>query len=131
KLVLVSVVVFFLVFYNTHAGAADVDRELVDVMRLMGARKRQIVAKVVLPSALIWIFTGMKMSIPYALIAAVVAEIMASNRGIGYLIQFSAGQFDTDGVFTALLVLMVVSTSTYSLLKRSEAILLRWKAKDT
>jgi NitT/TauT family transport system permease protein len=81
----------------------------------------------VLPSALIWIFTGMKMSVPYALIGAVVAEIMASNRGIGYLIQFSAGQFDTDGVFAALVVLMVVSTGTYSLLKHSEAFFLKWK----
>jgi NitT/TauT family transport system permease protein len=127
KVILVTVVVFFLVFYNTYAGTLDVDRELTDAMRLMGASKRQIIQKVVFPSALVWIFTGMKMSVPYALIGAVVGEIMASNRGLGYLIQFSAGQFDTDGVFAALIILMLISTTIYTGLKHSEKYLLRWK----
>ncbi len=127
KVVLATVVVFFLVFYNTYAGTLDVDGELIDVMRLMGASKRQVVRMVVLPSALIWIFTGMKISVPYALIGAVVGEIMASNRGLGYLIQASAGQFDTGGVFAALFVLMLIALTLHTVLKRSESFFLRWK----
>jgi NitT/TauT family transport system permease protein len=127
KVVLATFVVFFLVFYNTYAGTLAVESELVDVLRLMGATKSQIIRKVILPSALIWIFTGMKSSVPYALIGAVVGEMMASNRGLGYLIQAAAGQYDTGGVFAALFVLMIIATGLHELLKQSERILLRWR----
>jgi NitT/TauT family transport system permease protein len=127
KVVLATFVVFFLVFYNTYAGTLAVEAELVDVLRLMGARRSQIVRKVILPSALIWIFTGMKSSVPYALIGAVVGEMMASNKGLGYLIEAAAGQYDTGGVFAALFVLMIIATGLHELLKQSERIMLRWK----
>jgi NitT/TauT family transport system permease protein len=127
KVVLATFVVFFLVFYSTYAGTLAVEQELVDVLRLMGASRWQIVRKVILPSVLLWIFTGMKISVPYALIGAVVGEMMASNKGLGYLIQAAAGQYDTDGVFAALFVLMVIATGLHALLKLSERLMLRWK----
>jgi NitT/TauT family transport system permease protein len=127
KVVLATFVVFFLVFYNTYAGTLAVEAELVDVLRLMGARRSQIVRKVILPSALIWIFTGMKSSVPYALIGAVVGEMMASNKGLGYLIEAAAGQYDTGGVFAALFVLMIIATGLHELLKQSERLVMRWK----
>lgn len=127
KVVLATFVVFFLVFYNTYAGTLAVEAELVDVLRLMGARRSQIVRKVILPSALIWIFTGMKSSVPYALIGAVVGEMMASNKGLGYLIEAAAGQYDTGGVFAALFVLMIIATGLHELLKQSERFVMRWK----
>jgi NitT/TauT family transport system permease protein len=127
KVVLATFVVFFLVFYNTYAGTLAVEAELVDVLRLMGASRGQIVRKVILPSALIWIFTGMKSSVPYALIGAVVGEMMASNKGLGYLIQAAAGQYDTGGVFAALFVLMIIATGLHELLKQSERVMLRWR----
>jgi len=127
KVVLAMFVVFFLVFYNTYAGTLAVEQELVDVLRLMGGSRWQIVRKVILPSALIWIFTGMKSSVPYALIGAVVGEMMASNKGLGYLIQAAAGQYDTGGVFAALFVLMIIATSLHELLKQSERLMLRWR----
>jgi NitT/TauT family transport system permease protein len=127
KVVLAMFVVFFLVFYNTYAGVLAVEQELVDVLRLMGGSRWQIVRKVILPSALIWIFTGMKSSVPYALIGAVVGEMMASNKGLGYLIQAAAGQYDTGGVFAALFVLMLIATGLHELLKQSERLMLRWR----
>lgn len=127
KVVLATFVVFFLVFYNTYAGTLAVEAELVDVLRLMGARRSQIVRKVILPSALIWIFTGMKSSVPYALIGAVVGEMMASNKGLGYLIEAAAGQYDTGGVFAALFVLMIIATGLHELLKQGERFVMRWK----
>lgn len=131
KVVLATFVVFFLVFYNTYAGTLAVEQELVDVLRLMGATRWQIVRKVILPSVLLWIFTGMKISVPYALIGAVVGEMMASNKGLGYLIQASAGQYDTAGVFAALFVLMLIATGLHGLLKQSEKLMLRWKEESS
>jgi len=130
KIVLAMFVVFFLVFYNTYAGTLAVESELVDVLRLMGASRGQIIRKVILPSALIWIFTGMKSSVPYALIGAVVGEMMASNRGLGYLIQAAAGQYDTGGVFAALFVLMIIASGLHELLKQSERVMLRWREES-
>lgn len=127
KVVLATFVVFFLVFYNTYAGTLAVEAELVDVLRLMGASRGQIIRKVILPSALIWIFTGMKSSVPYALIGAVVGEMMASNKGLGYLIEAAAGQYDTGGVFAALFVLMIIATGLHEMLKQSERLMLRWR----
>lgn len=131
KIVMATFVVFFLVFYNTYAGTLAVEQELVDVLRLMGATRGQIVRKVILPSVLLWIFTGMKISVPYALIGAVVGEMMASNKGLGYLIQSAAGQYDTSGVFAALFVLMIIATGLHEMLKQSETLMLRWKEAST
>jgi NitT/TauT family transport system permease protein len=127
KVVLATFVVFFLVFYSTYAGTLAVEDELVDVLRLMGATRLQIIRKVILPSVLLWIFTGMKISVPYALIGAVVGEMMVSNKGIGYLIQAAAGEYDTDGVFAALFVLMIIATGLHAALKYSERLMSRWK----
>jgi NitT/TauT family transport system permease protein len=127
KFFLAMIGVFFLVFYNTFAGTISTDQELVDVLRLMGAGRAQIIAKVILPSAMFWIFTGLKVSVPFALIGAVVGEIMASNRGLGYLIEASAGQFDTAGVFAGLIVLMVISTGIQSVVSWAERSMLHWQ----
>lgn len=127
KVVYSAVVVFFLVFFNTFAGVRDVDKDLIDVIRIMGGGRWHLLVKIILPTALTWIFLGLKVAIPYALIGAVVAEIVASNRGLGYLIEYSAGQFDTTGVFAALFVLMVISTILNEALARAEAFFMRWK----
>ena len=79
KLALVATIVFFLVFYSTYEGVADVDREQLDVLRLMKAKRWQLHAKVTLPSAMTWIIAGLRVSVPYALVAAVTAEMIASN----------------------------------------------------
>ncbi len=131
KIVYAGLVVFLLVFFNTYAGVRDVDADLIDIVRTMGARRRHILAKVALPSALVWVFTGLRISVAYALVGAVIGEILASNRGIGYLIQQSASQFDTSGTFAALFVLLAVAGCLNWLLGRLERRMLRWKRKET
>jgi sulfonate transport system permease protein len=128
KIVLVATACFFLLFLNTYSGVRDVDRELVDIIRLMGASQRDLLLKVVLPSASPWILTGMKAAVPYSLIGAVVGEIMASNRGLGYLLIHAQGQYDTAGVFAAIIVLMMMGLLLNEVVNRSETYLLRWKS---
>ncbi len=111
KIVLAAVTVLFIVFYNTLAGVRNVDRALLDALWLMGASRMQTLLRVVVPSALGWALTGVRIAIPYALIGAIIGELIASNRGIGYLIASSGSQYDTAGVFAALLVLTVVAVA--------------------
>jgi NitT/TauT family transport system permease protein len=109
KVLLAAATVFFLVFLNTAAGVREVDRGLVDAVRLMGGGRRTIMLKVVVPSSMTGLLTGLKVAIPYALIGAVIGELVASNRGLGYLINDAAAQFDTAGVFATLAVLSVIA----------------------
>lgn len=110
KVLLAAVTVFFLVFLNTAVGVREVDRGLIDAVRLMGGRRRDIVLKVVLPASMTGLLTGLKVAVPYSLIGAVIGELVASNRGLGYLISDAAANFDTAGVFATLVVLSVIAT---------------------
>lgn len=128
KIILTAVIVFFLVFLNTYSGVRSVSGELVEILRLMGAKERHLVTKVILPSAIQWVFTGLKLSVPYALIGAIVGEIMASNRGLGYLLQDAAGQLDTAGVFAALIAIIFLALCLQAAVKFAERRLMPWKA---
>lgn len=109
KVLLAAATVFFLVFLNTAAGVREVDRGLVDAVRLMGGNRWHVIRKVVLPSSMTGVLTGLKVAVPYALIGAVIGELVASNKGLGYLINDAAAQFDTAGVFATLVVLSVIA----------------------
>ena len=127
KVILAAVIVFFLVFFNTVAGVRNVDRDLVDAVRLMGGKRRDVILKVVVPSTVGWILTGLRIAIPYALIGAVIAELIASNRGVGYLIIDSTSQFNTAGTFTALLVLTIIAALLNVVVDLIERKTSRWK----
>jgi len=130
KIVLTGTVVFFLVFLNTFTGVRGVSRELVAILRLMGASERHVLAKVVLPSAINWVFAGLRISVPYALIGAIVGELIASNRGLGFLLASASSQFDTAGVFAALFVIMFLAFILNSLVRIAEIKLMPWKAAE-
>lgn len=110
KIALVASVVVFLLFYATLSGVRDVDRDVVDGLRLMGASGAEITWKVRLPAIVPWIYSGLRASIGYALTTTVVAEALSSNRGLGFLIEYSASQFNSAGVFGAVIVLLVLSS---------------------
>jgi NitT/TauT family transport system permease protein len=131
KIVLAATIVFFLVFYNTYAGVRSVDRDLVDVVRLMGGGRRDILRRVVLPSSATWIFNGLKISVPYALIGAVVGELTASDRGIGFVLKRASGTFDTAGVFASLVILMIVATILNQIVVYGERHVDRWRAPSS
>ena len=108
QITIAAMVTFFLMFYNTFFGVRDVNRALVDSVRIMGANRFTIALRVRIPSALVWVVAGLKLAVPQALIAAVVGEILASNRGLGHLVASNAGQFNTAGTFAALFSLLIV-----------------------
>lgn len=127
KLVFVASIVSFLIFYNTYYGVRDVDRQLINVAKIMHASWWQLHAKITIPSATTWIIAGLRISVSYALIAAVTSEIISSNSGMGFLITSSAAQFYTAGVFGGIIVLMVISMLLVFLVTLLEQRLLRWK----
>jgi NitT/TauT family transport system permease protein len=127
KIVLTAVIVFFLVFWNTFTGVRETNDELVDVLRVMGARRGDLIRKVVLPGSLTYIYVGLKLAIPYALVGAVVGELIASNKGLGFILMSAAGAFNTAGIMAALVVLMLIATLMNTMLNFTEVYVMRWK----
>jgi NitT/TauT family transport system permease protein len=131
KIALTAVIVFFLVFLNTYTGVRNVSKELIAILSLMGASERHVLTKVVIPSAITWVFAGLRISVPYALIGAIVGELIASNRGLGYLLTSAAGQFDTSGVFAALIAIMILAFFLNTFVKIVEKKAMPWKTFET
>ena len=127
KIAMSALIVFFLVFLNTFSGVRDVNPLYLHVTSIMGASSMQQLRLVIFPSAAAWVLTGLKVSVPYALIGAVVGELISSNRGIGFLIGQASGIFDTAGVFAGLIVLAVTGIVLNAGLKKLERRLLRWR----
>lgn len=127
KIALAAVLVLFLVFLNTFAGVREVDQDLIDGARLMRATRTQVILKVVIPSAMSWVFAGLKIAMPYALIGAVLGEMIAANRGLGYLVQFSGSQFDTAGVFAVLFVIALLAVALNYLVDMIQSRMERWR----
>jgi NitT/TauT family transport system permease protein len=127
KVVLVALVAFFLLFFNTYSGVTTIDQDLLDALRLMGASQREILQKVVLPATMPWVLSGLRSALPYALIAATVGEMMLARNGLGFLVTEFAGQYDMTGVYAALVVLMILGVIIAEIAARSEAWLLRWR----
>ncbi|HXD44428.1 MAG TPA: ABC transporter permease [Pseudolabrys sp.] len=127
KIALVAVTVYFLLLYNTLDGIHDLDRGWASAYRLMGANRREIVRQVMLPGIMPWVFSGLRISVRYAFTAAVFGELIAGNRGIGYLIEDSAGNFSSSGIFAGVLALVVCSVGATQIIVGVERAVLHWK----
>jgi NitT/TauT family transport system permease protein len=120
KIGLVAITVFFLVLFATLDGIRDVDADLVEALQIMGANRREVATKVIIPAAKPWILTGMRISVRYAMTAAILGEVIAANRGIGFLIEYNSGQFNASGVFAAVFLLVFIGVLVTELLTRFE-----------
>jgi len=127
KVFLALMMTFFLTFVNTFTGINTVDMGLKNVARVMGASGTQVFWKVVLPAASPWIIAGLRVSIPQALVAAVVGELVMSTAGLGYRIGLSTQTFNITGAMSGVLVLMLIVILLNLALDRVEAYLLRWR----
>lgn len=122
-----ATIVFFLVYYNTYFGVREVSAELISAVRIMGANWFQVAVRVIIPSALVWVAAGLKISVPYALVGVVVAEMLASDKGMGYLLSRGASQFSAAQSFAAIAGLLVVALVVDWLITRITNHALRWK----
>jgi NitT/TauT family transport system permease protein len=126
KMILAAMFVFFVVFLGTLAGLATVSPGLVAVMRVMGASPWALFGKVALPSAMPFVMTALRITIPAALIGAIIGEFISSNRGIGYLINAASSRYNTAEVFAGILSLLVVVLLMNAAVSRAEHAWLRW-----
>lgn len=112
---------------NTYFGVREVSRELISAVRIMGANHFQVAWRVIIPSALVWVAAGLKISVPYSLVGVVVAEMLASDQGMGFLLARGASQFSAAQTFAAISGLLVVALIVDWLITRVTNYALRWK----
>ncbi len=130
KVLVAAFIVFFLVCLNVYAGVSAIDEDLLVGVRLMGASQWDELRYLVLPTAAVQIFVGLKTSFPYALQGAVIGEIIASTRGLGYLTMWAKGSFNMTNMFAALTVLMTVAVIITVGLDRLERVVLKWRRAE-
>jgi len=127
KIALVASVLFFVVYFSTLTGVRALDAKLVQMAQVMGASEQQVARKIIFPGAVPNIFAGFRIGLPYAIGAAVIAELISSNRGLGYLVQVGAMNFDTTQCFVAILAATLIIYAVNWIVDSTERMLLHWR----
>lgn len=123
-----SVVVVALVI--AYKGATGVDDDQINLMRTLGATKWQIFRRVVVPSSLGDIFAGLKLTVGFALIGAIVGEFMSSSEGLGHAIFKAGSLYIISKVFAALLATIALALVLSHLVGWLERLLMPWRRFD-
>jgi putative hydroxymethylpyrimidine transport system permease protein len=126
KVLLIALVCFFPVTVNTLDGLRSVDPQLITMMRTLGAGRTQILGRVELPSALPFFFSGTKIAIAVAVIAAVFAEWVGAESGLGHQIFVAESQLLTARMFAAITLLGVLAIVLFGLVALIERRVVRW-----
>jgi ABC-type nitrate/sulfonate/bicarbonate transport system permease component len=126
-----TIVVFFFVIFpvliNTTRGVREVDPELVEVSRSFCSSERRMWFDLILPSALPFIVTGLRLAIGRALIGVIVAEFYTSLSGLGDLITTNASNFQTARMFVPIVVIALLGVFFTALLELAERRLVQWR----
>jgi len=130
KIALGFSLVFFIVFFNAYRGVREVDRNVLNNARMLGASEAQLARHVLLPSAMTWILSSLHTSVGFALVGAVVGEYLASAQGLGWIISQAQGNFDAAGVYAGMLILCAVVLVVEFAVTWLERRLIRWKEPD-
>ncbi|MEO8859531.1 MAG: ABC transporter permease [Burkholderiaceae bacterium] len=126
KLLIVFLLSFFPIVVSSIAGFKAVDPEIADFARTTGASGWKLFAKIRLPQALPEIFTGMKVGAALSATAAIVAEFVASDGGLGYLLLQYNGNLDTPMVFAVIFLLSLIGLAVYYVVEFVERITIPW-----
>jgi NitT/TauT family transport system permease protein len=120
---------FFPVAVNVATGLATLEPELADVLRALGATQLDIIRKVGLPRSLPYFFASLKIAITLAFVGSVISETLASDRGIGTLVEQASANFRVPLVFAGLVVVAVMGIVMYALFAYIERRTTKWAVR--
>lgn len=132
KLIIVAWIVFFPVVVNVLDGLASVDRDMLNLARLMGGSNLRTFAIVKLPACVGPLFSGLKIGATYAVTGAVIGEWTASSKqGLGTYLLTANAQVNTAGVYAAMLLLTFIGVSSFLLVFALEVVMTPWRSRST
>jgi len=126
KLALSLSTVYLVTFLTAAASLRSIDKELLQLSAALGGNRWQIFRNVVVPSAVPWLVSAMKLSIGFGLTGAVVGEFVAANQGLGYLLLYGAQIYDMSLVWAGIVVLLLIAMLMYTSVAAFERWFLRW-----
>ena len=126
KVIVVALISFFPIAVNMVDGLKSVDRDMVNLMRTLGAHRLQIFLKVQVPTSLPYLFSGMRVAIAVSVIGAVIGEWVGSSEGLGYLMIRSKSQFLTERVFAAIAILSAMGVGLFASVGIVERFAIPW-----
>ena len=130
KVIVVALVCFFPIAINLSDGFRLVDRDMVKLMRTLGASRRQMFIKLKLPAAAPFFFSGLKIAGTYSVMGAVIGEWLGASKGLGILLTRSSQSFLTEKVFAAIILIVGLSLLIFALIEILARIMMPWKYKQ-
>jgi NitT/TauT family transport system permease protein len=127
KVVITALIAFFPLFENTVVGLNEVAPEKVELFRMLRASAWQTFVKLRVPSALPYLFAGLRVAMVLSVVGAVVGEYVGANRGLGALIIASQGTLDTTLMFAVLVLLTLLGVGLYLAVVAVERLVLAWQ----
>ena len=122
---------FFPIMVNIATGLATLEPELEDVLRVLGARRWDVLVKVGMPRSLPYFFASLKVSITLAFVGTTVSEMTAANEGIGYLLVSAGSSMQMGLAFAGLMVVGVMAMVMYELFNAIEKHTTAWAHRGT
>jgi NitT/TauT family transport system permease protein len=120
---------FFPILVNVATGIATVEPELRDVLRALGASKRQVIMKIGLPRAMPYFFASLKIAMTVAFVGSIVAETVAANKGIGHLMLVASSRFEMPLAFAGLIVTGIMGVGMYVITAALERRMTGWATR--
>lgn len=121
---------FFPILVNVATGIATVEPELRDVLRALGATRRQVIMKVGLPRSMPYFFASLKIAMTVAFVGSIVAETVAANKGIGYLMLVASSRFEVPLAFAGLIVTGIMGVAMYAVSAGIERRMTGWATRS-
>jgi NitT/TauT family transport system permease protein len=130
KLFIITALAVFPILINTAAGVRDVSSSLIEVGEAFAAKEHEIFVKIILPSAVPFMMTGLRLGVGRAIIGMVVAEFFTAITGLGALIVKYGNQYDTASMFVPIFVLMLLGVVLTYLLRWAEKAVAPWRSPE-
>jgi NitT/TauT family transport system permease protein len=122
---------FFPIVANIATAFATIEPELLEVMRSLGASRRDMTIKIGIPRSLPYFFASLKIAVTLAFVGSVIAEIVAGNHGIGNVMLIASSNFNVSLVFAALLVVGIMGIGMYAIFDIFERRMTGWSVRGT
>jgi NitT/TauT family transport system permease protein len=126
KVAIVVSMVFFLMFYAVFSGVKQIEPDFIHQARIMGANRGEIIAYIVIPSIAPNIFDGLKTSIIFAVIGALIGEFIAAKAGLGFYILNASGAFNISGIWVGVILIVSLVFVLTTAIGIAERRVLRW-----
>jgi len=130
KTLIIFLLSVFPFIFNAYAGVRAVDRLLINVVRSLGGRERDLYFKVILPSILPYIIAGARIAVGRALIGVLVGEFFAASEGIGYAISRFGDIFALDRMFACIIVIMIIAVVLTEGIRWTERTAFPWRTRQ-